>query len=120
MNGLIQHLATSGLDLSKDNIAGIQIFYSSNDVTAYQTLAPQQCKLVLIGGSFQSDYQFDYWGIGIFDIDVASKTSKRLSFEEYHSGILYIVDININNNGFMRIIDQKGNYDYACAIWLKS
>lgn len=120
MNGLIQHLAISGIDLSEDNIAGIQTFYSNNDVTAYQTLAPQQCKLVLMDGSFQSNYQLNLWGIGIFDIDVASKTSKRLSFEEYHSGSSYIADIKIEDNGFMRIIGSSGNYEYACAIWLKS
>lgn len=120
MNGLIQHLAISGLDLSEDNIVGIQVFYSYNDVTAYQTLAPQQCKLVLMSGGFQSIYQLNLWGIGIFDIDVTSKTSKRLSFEEYHNGTSYIADIKIDGNGFLRVINGSGNYEYACAIWLKS
>ncbi len=65
MNGLIQHLATSGLDLSEDNVLGVssrdnQILFESYPIGTYA--------LAIGGMVIPSDDWKDCWGIGMFQL----------------------------------------------------
>lgn len=76
MNGLIQHLATSGLDLSEDNILGAS---SNNDTSIYEPSLPNEYYVLAYGGDMYSYGSWAYcWGVGLFKVNKSSSDVKIL------------------------------------------
>ncbi len=119
MNGIVNKLVEIGIDLSADNIYEITIFYSRNSVSVYENCILDKSKLVLIAGFSTSVYY--YWGMGIFDVDKVNRTTTKISFEEYHKEPVQetVRSIDVQNDN-MKVINSRGDYMYACAIYLKS
>ena len=75
MNGLIQHLATSGLDLSEDNILGAS---SNNNTSIYEHGLPDEYYVLAYGGDMYSSTSWAYcWGVGLFKVN---KSSSKVEF----------------------------------------
>lgn len=76
MNGLIQHLATSGLDLSEDNVLGAS---SNNDTSIYEYSLPNEYYVLAFGGDMYSYGSWEYcWGVGLFKVNKSSSDVKIL------------------------------------------
>lgn len=76
MNGLIQHLATSGLDLSEDNVLGAS---SNNDTSIYEGTLPNEYYVLAYGGDMYSYGSWAYcWGVGLFKVNKSSSDVKIL------------------------------------------
>lgn len=76
MNGLIQHLATSGLNLSEDNILGAS---SNNDTSIYEPSLPNEYYVLAFGGDMYSYGSWAYcWGVGLFKVNKSSSDVKIL------------------------------------------
>lgn len=118
MNGLIQHLSTSGIDLSENNVIGIQNVVGANDYSAYKLQFPEKYLLCVFSGYYNPPYS-QYYAWGGFEIDRAKQTNKRLFF--YHiDDVLYISNIQIDSSGYIRVIGSDNNYNSYCAVFLKS
>lgn len=76
MNGLIQHLATSGLVLSEDNILGAS---SNNNTSIYEVDLPNEYYVLAYGGDMYSYGSWAYcWGVGLFKVNKSSSDVKIL------------------------------------------
>lgn len=119
MNGIIQKLAESGIDFSADNVEAVYIFDSGRNNDIYSNAVSEISKVITICGEQGFDYR--YWGIGVFELNKTSRTSTRLSFEEYHNvSNRRITDMNINENGVMSAVFNNSSYARVCAVYLKS
>lgn len=76
MNGLIQHLATSGIDLSEDNVLGAS---SNNNTSIYEPNLPNEYYVLAYGGDMYSYSSWEYcWGVGLFQVNQTSSEVKFL------------------------------------------
>lgn len=77
MNGLIQHLATSGIDLSEDNVLGAS---SNNNTSIYEPNLPNEYYVLAFGGDMYSYSSWEYcWGVGLFKVNKSSSEVKFLN-----------------------------------------
>ena len=126
MNGLIQHLATSGLDLSEDNILRISvsnvIWWYYNDIIRWDL--PSEFYLVIYVGIWNptltrtgdNAYRIQYYHI-------SNETTKNLIKETNHidQGLEVFVEEKSPTSGynFQYFLDDSTAMS-ACGIYLKS
>lgn len=97
MNGLIQHLATSGLDLSEDNVLGIE--YAPNLSIFTSPDLPDDFYILSYFGYFflDSDYYWnDCWEIAIFQCDKINRSIDKIKSISHQNGTGYKIDIYID------------------------
>lgn len=122
MNGLIQHLATSGLDLSEDNVLGAS---SNNDTSIYEYSLPNEYYVLAFGGDMYSYGSWEYcWGVGLFKVNKSSSDVKILKQIIYgnESGrkVRFVMSGNVL---VMYYVTSGGSIDntiYPSRLFLKS
>lgn len=121
MNGIVNKLAKSGIDLSSDNITNIIPFRSNDSYSPYQKYNLDISKMIIVSG-FSNNYDYYYWGLAIFEVNKISRTFTRLSFEESHNiDSIYITEMTINTDSDSIIVTRSDGYKQdGCAIFLKS
>lgn len=78
MNGLIQHLATSGIDLSEDNVLGAS---SNKNTSIYEPNLPNEYYVLAYGGDMYSYSSWEYcWGVGLFKVNKSSSDVKKIKW----------------------------------------
>lgn len=123
MNGIVNKLAESnGIDLSIENIYGIEIVNSKSDYSPYIAWLPLSYKILVTTGGYVYYSNSVTYAIAFFDmIDSSVKNYKRISFEKYSAPSAYTIkDITIDFNDYLRVINGSGNFESYCAIFLKS
>lgn len=123
MNGIVNKLAESnGIDLSIDNIYGIEIVNRNNDYSPYVDWLPLSYKILVTTGEYMHYSDSVTYAIAFFDmIDSSVKNYKRISFEKYNAPSGYTIrDITIDFQNYLHVINGSGNFESYCAIFLKS
>lgn len=123
MNGIVNKLAESnGIDLSTENIYGIEIVSSRNDYNPYIDWLPLSYKIFVTTGTSVHYTDSIYYAIALFDIiDSSVRKYERISFEKYNTPTgLSIRNITIDFENYLRAINSNGNFESYCAFFLKS
>lgn len=107
MNGLIQHLATSGLNLSEDNI----IACVCNNTNVFETGdyvvdIPDKYYMFTFGGTLNApfgDVTSNTWGYAIFEINRAAGTFELLTQYSHNNDAGYSMYFGISSAGYLTI-----------------
>lgn len=122
MNGLIQHLATSGLDLSEDNVLGAS---SNNDTSIYEYSLPNEYYVLAFGGDMDSYGSWAYcWGVGLFKVNKSSSEVKFLDQIIHANDTGRKVEFSMSGDVLvMYYVTSGGSIDntiYPSRLFLKS
>ena len=122
MNGLIQHLATSGLDLSEDNILGAS---SNNNTSIYEVSLPNEYYVLAYGGDMYSYGSWAYcWGVGLFKVNKSSSDVKILKqiIHANESGrkVQFAMSGNVLEMHYVTAGGSIDNTIYPSRLFLKS
>lgn len=107
MNGLIQHLATSGIDLSEDNI--IACVCSNTNVFEtgdYVVDIPDKYYMFTFGGILNTSsggVTNNTWGYAIFEINRIARTSALLTQYSHDNDEGYSMSFEIWSDGYLSI-----------------
>lgn len=122
MNGLIQHLATSGLDLSEDNVLGAS---SISDTSIYEDSLPNEYYVLAFGGDMRSYSSWEYcWGVGLFKVNKSSSNVKILKQIIHGNELGRKVEFSMSGDVLvMYYVTSGGSIDntiYPSRLFLKS
>lgn len=122
MNGLIQHLATSGLNLSEDNILGAS---SNNNTSIYEVSLPNEYYVLAYGGDMYSYGSWAYcWGVGLFKVNKSSSEVKILKqiIHANESGrkVRFAMSGDVLEMYYVTVDGSIDNTIYPSRLFLKS
>ena len=111
MNGLIQHLAASGLDLSEDNVLGIE---SSPNEIIFKSSLPEDFYILSYYGNVYLNSQYkwnDCWEIAIFRCNKTNFSSEKIKSIFHQNEAGYKAFIYVDSSYIMRGCNVSPNDD---------
>lgn len=107
MNGLIQHLATSGLNLSEDNIIACVCDNTNVFETGdYVVDIPDKYYMFTFGGTLNASsgsVTNNTWGYAIFEINRVTRTFELLTQYSHNNDAGYSMYFEISSGGYLTI-----------------